>query len=332
MVSAEILKEANYGSSSNMNAPPSEMLPHVLRLSITGGCSYNKCTFCNLYKGVPYQSFSLEHYVKIIDRTFKKLNKQDPDKMNEMTRVFIGDGNALNLDARVLCGVMERVITNFRHYVGRSPRRITLYGTTSDILEKGRAELKFLKCGGTCSDGCFDTKYNTRGLTLLYWGVESGSTDVLEYVRKGVTKEDVIRAGDLLERVEIAKSVMIMPGLGGVRLAKQHTKDTIEVLNKLRPRFVSLLPITPSDRTAYFRIMQGEIENGTNRPLTDRELAEQIKAIVSNLDFDTVITSIGEETNPVIKNPFAFSGFEIDDFYLEEMRIQIDSMFREKFQ
>ena len=33
--------------------PPSEARSFILR--VTRGCAHNKCTYCNMYRGVPFQ-------------------------------------------------------------------------------------------------------------------------------------------------------------------------------------------------------------------------------------------------------------------------------------
>lgn len=35
-----------------------------LLLQVTAGCSHNKCTFCTMYKGVPFQTETIEQIEK----------------------------------------------------------------------------------------------------------------------------------------------------------------------------------------------------------------------------------------------------------------------------
>ena len=40
--------------------PPSEARSFILR--VTRGCAHNKCTYCNMYRGVPFQILKDEEY------------------------------------------------------------------------------------------------------------------------------------------------------------------------------------------------------------------------------------------------------------------------------
>ena len=43
--------------------PPSEARSFILR--VTRGCAHNKCTYCNMYRGVPFQILTDEEISKI---------------------------------------------------------------------------------------------------------------------------------------------------------------------------------------------------------------------------------------------------------------------------
>lgn len=57
--------------------------------------------------------------------------------------------------------------------------RITMYGAPKDVLLKSHEEL---------------VKLREAGLEMVYVGAESGDNDVLEYVKKGATHEEIAEA------------------------------------------------------------------------------------------------------------------------------------------
>ena len=45
--------------------PPSEARSFILR--VTRGCAHNKCTYCNMYRGVPFQVLTEEEVARQIE-------------------------------------------------------------------------------------------------------------------------------------------------------------------------------------------------------------------------------------------------------------------------
>ena len=50
--------------------PPSEA--QSLLLQITQGCTWNKCKFCNLYRGMQFKTFSAESIKQDIDNILER--------------------------------------------------------------------------------------------------------------------------------------------------------------------------------------------------------------------------------------------------------------------
>jgi radical SAM superfamily enzyme YgiQ (UPF0313 family) len=154
------------------------------------------------------------------------------------------------------------------------------------------------------------------GLNLVYWGVESGSTKVLEYVNKGCTGEEILEAGRKLGKGGIDTSVMIMPGLGGIRYYRDHVKGTAKALSAIRPQFITFMGVNPSPNSPYYKRMQEEMEEGTNRPLRKRELAEQMFEIIKKMSgFPTKIGCFDTSIDQVGFNPFPFGTIDIPSYF-----------------
>lgn len=287
-------------SSQDMFSPPSERQPHVLRLELTTGCDYKKCTYCDGYKGIGSTEKSYDEFIE----NYKKILEVLGDYKSNIKRIFIGGGNALSADQETLKKVIDRVSADF------NPKRISTYGRADAIINKGKENLIDLK---------------RHGLKLVYWGIESGADSVLDYVNKGITRDQMLTAGEIAYNSNLELSVMIMPGLGGIRYYHDHVKETAYLLNNIDAKFITLMAINASPCTRYAKKMQKEIEIGTNRHLSDHEIVKQVKEILELIKpkgqkigmFDCGVDQVGK--NPIAFNSeFGYSGKSMVLNILEE--------------
>jgi hypothetical protein len=270
-----------------------------------------------MYSTQKHYQKNIHEVKKHIDSVWKYLEQNKPEAISQLEKIFIGSGNSLGVNTKTLSEAIQYSAITFKDHVGKIPRRISLYGNTSDILKQGEYDLKFLECGGTCSGSCSSDIFGTRvGLNLIYWGIESGSDDVLHYINKGSTKEDILNATEAIrESRSIRTSVMIMPGLGGIKYFENHLRDTLNVLNNLQPEFVTFIGIDAASNTSYARNMAREIKEGTNRPLTNVELAEQLIKFIDNLEFRSTIGCFDTSIQPLGFNPVFFGSVKLSDYY-----------------
>ena len=125
--------------------PPSEANSFILR--VTRGCAHNKCTYCNMYRGVPFQVLTDEE----ITRQIAMAHMYNKDGVR---RVFLADGDALVLSTDRLL----RILQTLRQYFPNL-QRVSSYAAPKDILRKTPEDL---------------VKLREAGLKLLYYGMESG--------------------------------------------------------------------------------------------------------------------------------------------------------------
>ena len=137
--------------------PPSEANSFILR--VTRGCAHNKCTYCNMYRGVPFQVLTDEE----ITRQIAMAHMYNKDGVR---RVFLADGDALVLSTDRLL----RILQTLRQYFPNL-QRVSSYAAPKDILRKTPEDLVRLR---------------EAGLKLLYYGMESGDSQTLADVQKGV--------------------------------------------------------------------------------------------------------------------------------------------------
>lgn len=142
---------------------------------------------------------------------------------------------------------------------------------------------------------------------MIYLGIESGSNDALRLVQKGNTAEATIRAAKLAETAKIDLSVTVMLGLGGEALSEKHAIETAKLLNQIKTKYITFLTITTPENVPYAQQMQQEIKAGTNRPLTNLEIVEQLRLIIQHLEpRGQKIGMFGEETHNTGSNPIVF--------------------------
>ncbi len=237
--------------------PPSEA--QSLILPVTDGCSWNKCTFCEMYTD-PQKRFRPRSEEEIV-ATIKRCRDAYGD---EVKRVFLADGDALTLSVRRLQAVLEAIR---RELPG--VRRVSSYCLPRNVRNKTAADLKVLA---------------DLGLTMVYVGGESGDDEVLARVRKGETFETTRAALDKLGEAGIKRSVMILNGLGGKALSQQHAENSAALLNATQPEYLATLVVSFPKGEERFRLGFDDWQE-----LSVVELMQEMELLISRLDLKRTI-------------------------------------------
>ncbi|MDO8339840.1 MAG: hypothetical protein Q7T16_04240 [Candidatus Burarchaeum sp.] len=294
---AEAYANPELYSSPDIFSPPAERKLHVIRFELTQGCEYNRCTYCGGYEDVKCKEKTSAEF----DDHFEKVKAAIEKYPYRIERAFLGGANALGTKYETLKHAIRRISCEIE------PRRLAIYGRADAIIEKGVERLGALKRG----EWKGPRPYMWRGgLDLIYWGVESGSRKVLDYVNKGVNVTQMILAGQIAKEAGIGLSIMIMPGLGGMKYYDAHISRTVTFLNSkdLNAQFITFMAVNPGPRSRYAEIMAQEMADGTNRPLTDREIVEQMRELVARLKPRyQKIGMFGCGIDQVGKNPITFN-------------------------
>jgi len=197
--------------------PPSEA--ESLILPVTNGCSWNKCTYCEMYTA-PQKKFALREEAE----TLEAIRRCGEQFGSHMQRVFLGDGDAMALSTRRLM----TVLTAIREHLPKV-RRVSSYCLPRNVRNKSVTEL---------------TELREAGLSLAYVGAESGDDAVLQNVHKGETFETTRDALDKLGAAGITRSVMLLNGLGGRALSRQHAENSARLANATQPEFLATLVVS----------------------------------------------------------------------------------------
>ncbi len=235
--------------------PPSEA--QSLILPVTNGCSWNKCTFCEMYTA-PQKKFAVRDENQVLDE-IKGVSEQ-----LIIQRVFLADGDALALSTRRLLTILQAIQEHLP-----TVRRVTSYCLPSNLKNKSVNELQELA---------------DAGLTMVYVGAESGDDEVLQKVNKGETYASTLSALTKLGEAGIKRSVMILNGLGGRALSAQHADQSAALMNEAQPEFLSTLVVSFPLGDARFKQRFAEFE-----PLDQQDLFIELQRLISQLELKNTV-------------------------------------------
>ena len=144
---------------------------------------------------------------------------------------------------------------------------IYLAGRVTDLQNKTVEELKKLK---------------ELGMREISLGVESGDDWTLERIHKGYHAEDILAQCHKLEEAGIDYWMTFLNGVAGKSHSREHAIHSAEIFSQCRPMLVgtgglTLFPGTP---------LKDEAERGEFDPLSEKEMLEELKLFVENLNCD----------------------------------------------
>jgi biotin synthase-like enzyme len=231
--------------------PPSEA--NSLIFQVTLGCSFNQCSYCDMYRTKTYSERPWEEIQMEIDIT----SKLYPDTK----RIFLADGDAINLSTERLVEILEYINKKFP-----SLERISSYAMPKNLLQKTSAELKTLR---------------TAGLKMLYVGIESGSDKVLKKITKGATYKTIVESCIKAKESNYVLSCMIILGLGGKKYTYEHIEETAKIISEVSPDYIGALNLHLDDS------LYNEFMTKFKEPfefLDDLQILNEIELLISKIN------------------------------------------------
>lgn len=231
--------------------PPSES--QSLIFQVTLGCSFNKCSFCNMYRTKEYS----ERPIDEIDREIDLMADFYPDTK----RIFLADGDALNLETTKLIHILSKIRKKFNNL-----ERISSYSMPKNLLDKPHDELKSLE---------------QAGLDMVYLGIESGNNTVLKKVTKGATSKMIVDSCKKAKDTGFILSCMIILGLGGKNYSQVHAEDTSKIINEIEPNYIGALTLymEPAiEREFYTKFKEPFI------PLDDLGVLDELNSLINGIN------------------------------------------------
>ncbi len=237
--------------------PPSEANSFILQA--TRGCSFNHCSFCSMYRTKTFAVrplASVQAEIQAMARTWPGVR-----------RVFLADGDALATPTDHLLAILAALRTAF-------PRleRTSSYALPANLLKKSVEEL---------------TQLRENGLTLLYYGIETGSADLLKRITKGATPEAMVTGLTKAKQAGLTLSATMILGLGGQAYWREHVDATAELVNQVELDYLSTLQlmIDPSIHDEFHRKFREPFQEQDDHAL----LVEQTR-LIERLNPSTPLT------------------------------------------
>ena len=238
--------------------PPSEA--RSLIIQVTVGCSHNKCRFCSMYKDKQFHIRPME----AIEKDLREMSHYYPS----VRRIFLADGDALCLSNHKLLHILGLIRQLFPLC-----ERVGIYGSAKDALRKAPGELEELR---------------DAGVGIIYVGAESGNPEVLNFICKSATREELIKGVRRIEDAGIRSSVTFISGLGGQDHWLEHALDSASMINAMRPSYASVLTLMVERSAPVYE----DIQNGSFRLLTPSMVLDEMEQMLGAIALD--------ETSPCV--------------------------------
>lgn len=228
--------------------PPSEADSLILQATV--GCSWNRCSFCSMYRGKTFTARPLADVLSDVDH----LAREWP----EARRVFLADGDALVLST-------EHLLRILGHLQRRLPRlaRASCYALPHNLLRKTPGELLRLR---------------EAGLRLLYYGIETGDPALLKRVVKGATPRGMAEGLAKAADAGIKVSATVVLGLAGRHGWREHIDGTVALLDRVPLNYLSTLQLglEPSVQAGFLRRFEG-----TFQPQDDTGILQELERLIT---------------------------------------------------
>jgi hypothetical protein len=163
--------------------------------------------------------------------------------------------------------------------------RVTSYAGPKNLLVKSVDELRRIR---------------EAGLSLIYYGIESGDPATLEMVKKGATPDEMDEGCAKAREAGMAVSATVLLGLAGREGSQRHVSGTTSLVNRIRPEYLSALTLMTPFIDEYALLMRGEAEKAGQRgwtPISAVETLKEIRGIVDGADLKGCVFRTNHASN-----------------------------------
>ena len=258
--------------------PPSEAYSLLVR--VTKNCPWNRCEFCSVFKGQRFEVRPIEevkhdirYYRRMTDEVYEHAERRG-NRAGEIARysgmpwilddgvnsAFIQDSDSLVMKTEQLVEILSFLRETFP-----TLERICTYARGKTVFRKDLGELEQIR---------------NAGLSRIHIGLESGDDELLAYIKKGATADEMIAAGKKAREAGFEVSEYFMPGLGGVEKWEPHAIQSARVLNSIDPHFIRLRSFHRPTGTPIFEKAREE----QFHMQTIEGLIREVRLFISELD------------------------------------------------
>ena len=188
--------------------PPFEA--ESLLLQVTHGCSHNRCSFCTMYRDVPFSA--------VPEEEIEEQLRFAAEYRLSTRRVFLESGDAFALSADRLEKIAEEIHRNLPKV-----ETIAMYASVKNIRRKSSEDLKRLR---------------DLGINELNVGLESGFDETLRLMNKGYTAKEAEYELLRLREAGMDYGANIIFGSAGASHCRENAEATAELLNKTTPYLI----------------------------------------------------------------------------------------------
>ena len=243
--------------------PPSEGRSLIIQATI--GCSHNRCRFCTMYREKKFRMRSSDEIIGEL--------KGLRDYYKHYRRIFLADGDALGMPTTELM----KILSFIREHIPQI-NRVGIYAHGKNLLGKSVEELKSLK---------------EAGIGIVYIGLESGSDKVLAQMNKGISVAECVEGALRAKAAGMKVSVMLISGLGGRTLMREHAVESARAVNRIKPNYLSLLTLMLDDSAEIMR----DIEDGSFELLEPEEVLDEARIFLQETNLDKTIFRSNHASN-----------------------------------
>ncbi len=215
--------------------PPSEARSYILQATL--GCSWNNCTYCQMYRTKQFR-------IRPLDELLAEIQAAGVAYGAAVDKVFVADGDALVMPL----SHWEPILTSLERAFPRL-RQVSCYAMASNVAAKTDAELRRLR---------------QLGLSVLYMGPESGDEATLRQLAKQPRPDGARRDDDYIfdAHVDAARrakaagmklSAIFLLGAGGVERSEAHARGSAALVTAMDPDFLAALTLTVVEGTPLAR-------------------------------------------------------------------------------
>ena len=225
-------------------------------IPVTEGCTHNGCTFCNMYKDVPFRVWGLDE----IEAFLRGQGALSASFAARIKRVYLVGADPFALSAKAL---LERAA--LIRSVLPSVAVITMYARTDNIAHKSDDDLRRLK---------------EAGIDDLYIGVECGLNDVMAQLRKGYSADDTRTQCLRLNAAGIRHSDLLMLGTAGKGRGLEAARAAAALENEIKPSQILVNTMTAFAGTE----LDDDIAAGRFTPAGEKEILQEEHALLAGLE------------------------------------------------
>ncbi len=230
--------------------PPFEA--DTLLLEVTEGCTWNRCTFCSMYRGQAFRVLPEE----AVREQLEEFRRYRP----RAGRIFLENGDAYALSTERLL----RLAGLIREYLP-DVSVITGYASVRNIAQKTDEELRRL---------------SEEGITQPNIGLESGLDEALSLLGKGYTAAEAERELLRMKEAGLSFSLNVILGSAGADLRFENARATARVISRTEPFLVfkEIPHLDPGTELSRMR------ESGQFRECTPLQYLEEEDALIRDIE------------------------------------------------